>query len=71
ALHHHLAEQHIGRKCLGTLSLQCRWRGCSHLHPFGKRDHIVSHCRAHIAVKAHLCLECGASFKWPHDLKKH
>ncbi|KAI8828299.1 hypothetical protein BJ741DRAFT_570281 [Chytriomyces cf. hyalinus JEL632] len=68
----HLAEDHIGRKCLGSLQLHCRWSACSHRgKQFGKRDNIVSHCRSHVPFRANMCLDCCSEFKWPQDLKKH
>ncbi|KAJ3021889.1 UNVERIFIED_CONTAM: hypothetical protein HDU68_009413 [Siphonaria sp. JEL0065] len=70
----HLVEEHVGRKSSSEfpLSLNCRWIGCSHAQkPFSKRDHIASHCRSHVAFKAHVCPDCNVQFKWPHDLKKH
>ncbi|KAJ3263875.1 hypothetical protein HDU77_009771 [Chytriomyces hyalinus] len=68
----HLAEEHVGRKSHGNLSLNCMWMGCAHGdRPFSKRDHIVSHCRAHVPFKANVCVDCNAQFKWPQDLKKH
>ncbi|ORY29277.1 hypothetical protein BCR33DRAFT_666686, partial [Rhizoclosmatium globosum] len=69
----HLAEAHVGRKSHGNLTLRCLWMGCNHAdRPFRffKRDHIVSHCRAHVPFKANVCSDCGAQFKWPQDLKK-
>ncbi|KAI9329439.1 hypothetical protein BDR26DRAFT_724523 [Obelidium mucronatum] len=70
----HLLEEHVGRKSNSRypLSLNCRWTGCSHAKkPFSKRDHIASHCRAHVNYKAYVCGDCNSPFKWPHDLKKH
>ncbi|KAI9357246.1 hypothetical protein DFJ73DRAFT_622765, partial [Zopfochytrium polystomum] len=68
----HLTEFHVGRKKSQNLTLNCMWVGCSHgSKPFAKRDHIVSHCRAHVAFKANACPKCKSTFKWPHDLKKH
>ncbi|KAJ3290451.1 hypothetical protein HDU79_003209 [Rhizoclosmatium sp. JEL0117] len=60
----HLAEAHVGRKSHGNLTLRCLWMGCNHAdRPFSKRDHIVSHCRAHVPFKANVCSDCGAQFK--------
>ncbi|KAJ3077226.1 hypothetical protein HDU98_006413 [Podochytrium sp. JEL0797] len=68
----HIAELHVGRKSMGNLTLNCLWMGCGHGdRPFSKRDHIVSHCRAHVPFKANVCVDCNAQFKWPQDLKKH
>ncbi|KAI9329442.1 hypothetical protein BDR26DRAFT_796674, partial [Obelidium mucronatum] len=68
----HLAEEHVGRKSHGNLTLHCAWMGCGHGdRAFTKRDHIVSHCRAHVPFKANVCGDCKAQFKWPQDLKKH
>lgn len=68
----HLCEDHVGRKKSNNSSDKCMWVGCSHAaKPFAKRDHFVSHCRAHVAFKGNVCPECKAGFKWPHDLKKH
>ncbi|KAJ3021888.1 UNVERIFIED_CONTAM: hypothetical protein HDU68_009412 [Siphonaria sp. JEL0065] len=71
----HLAEEHVGRKSHGNLTLNCLWMNCGHGdRPFSKRDHIVSHCRAHVPFKANICSDCRAQFKWwvrPQDLKKH
>ncbi|KAJ3130590.1 hypothetical protein HK100_007913 [Physocladia obscura] len=66
AFYSHLAENHVGRKSTGNLSLNCKWIGCSHAdRPFSKRDHIVSHCRAHVPFKANICIDCNTPFKWP------
>ncbi|KAJ1546656.1 hypothetical protein HK405_006935 [Cladochytrium tenue] len=68
----HLTEDHVGRRKTHNLSLHCKWAGCSHsARAFSKRDHIVSHCRAHVSFRANVCPGCHATFKWPHDLKKH
>ncbi|KAJ3067218.1 hypothetical protein HDU99_003594, partial [Rhizoclosmatium hyalinum] len=66
AFYTHLAETHVGRKASADhpLSLNCLWLNCSHAdRPFSKRDHIVSHCRAHVSFKANQCDECSATFK--------
>ncbi|KAI8851262.1 hypothetical protein BC829DRAFT_130022 [Chytridium lagenaria] len=72
AFYTHLGEDHVGRRRTQNLTLWCAWLGCPHGPvAFGKRDHIVSHCRAHVNHKPHACELCPCHFKWPHDLKKH
>ncbi|KAI8816089.1 uncharacterized protein EV422DRAFT_547286 [Fimicolochytrium jonesii] len=73
-LYSHLTEDHVGRKTTGNLTLQCRVLNCTHAvqdQAFTKRDHITSHLRSHVPLKANPCVTCAKSFKWPHDLKKH
>ncbi|KAJ3021890.1 UNVERIFIED_CONTAM: hypothetical protein HDU68_009414 [Siphonaria sp. JEL0065] len=67
----HLSEDHIGRRALGSLQLNCEWIGC--VHPtriFAKRDNAVSHIR-HVHFRANICQDCNSHYKWPQDLKKH
>lgn len=52
-LYEHITSIHIGRKSAGTLSLECRWQGCS--SKATKRDHLTSHTRVHINLKPHKC----------------
>ncbi|KAJ3018795.1 hypothetical protein HKX48_002612 [Thoreauomyces humboldtii] len=73
-LYSHLCEEHVGRKTTNNLCLNCRVLNCSQAledTPFAKRDHITSHLRSHVPLKANPCTTCAKSFKWPHDLKKH
>ncbi|KAK4057947.1 hypothetical protein OIO90_001166 [Microbotryomycetes sp. JL221] len=55
-LYDHITTLHIGRKSAGTLSLECKWQGCT--SKASKRDHLTSHI-------------CSKAFKRPQDLKKH
>ncbi|KND04398.1 uncharacterized protein SPPG_00129 [Spizellomyces punctatus DAOM BR117] len=72
ALYTHLTEEHVGRKTTGNLCLYCRVHGCPQgSTAFSKRDHITSHLRSHVPLKANPCETCTKSFKWPHDLRKH
>ncbi|KAI8919838.1 hypothetical protein DFJ77DRAFT_450137 [Powellomyces hirtus] len=74
ALYLHLTDAHVGRKTTGNLCLSCRVLNCTQAlddQPFLKRDHITSHLRSHVPLKANPCQTCSKSFKWPHDLKKH
>ncbi|KAM0788859.1 hypothetical protein ACM66B_002944 [Microbotryomycetes sp. NB124-2] len=68
-LYEHITTLHIGRKSAGTLSLECKWQGCS--SKASKRDHLTSHVRVHINLKPHQCSICSKAFKRPQDLKKH
>ncbi|KAK4055615.1 hypothetical protein OIV83_000161 [Microbotryomycetes sp. JL201] len=68
-LYDHITTLHIGRKSAGTLSLECKWQGCS--SKASKRDHLTSHVRVHINLKPHQCSICSKAFKRPQDLKKH
>ncbi|RKO86883.1 hypothetical protein BDK51DRAFT_11807, partial [Blyttiomyces helicus] len=71
-LYEHLTQVHVGRKATGNLCLSCYFLGCPHNGtPFQKRDHITSHLRSHVPLKANICETCSRTFKWPHDLKKH
>ncbi|KNE71526.1 hypothetical protein AMAG_20380 [Allomyces macrogynus ATCC 38327] len=70
----HLDADHIGRKKLGNLCLECKW-----VLPDGqlcgvaktKRDHITSHLRVHIRAQPHVCETCRRRFKRDYDLRKH
>ncbi|KAJ3359881.1 hypothetical protein GGF32_008896 [Allomyces javanicus] len=70
----HLDADHIGRKKLGNLCLECKW-----VLPDGqvcgvaktKRDHITSHLRVHIRAQPHVCEICQRRFKRDYDLRKH
>ncbi|KAJ3369868.1 hypothetical protein GGF31_004941 [Allomyces arbusculus] len=70
----HLDADHIGRKKLGNLCLECKW-----VQPDGqvcgvtktKRDHITSHLRVHIRAQPHVCEICQRRFKRDYDLRKH
>ncbi|KAI8832166.1 hypothetical protein BC829DRAFT_408855 [Chytridium lagenaria] len=73
-LYNHITQAHVRKKTVrgGPSDLYCRWLGCKHgPRPFSKRNHIVSHCRAHVDLWPNTCAQCERSFKWPHDLKKH
>ncbi|KAI8588818.1 hypothetical protein BDZ88DRAFT_383893, partial [Geranomyces variabilis] len=66
-LYSHLCEDHVGRKTTGNLCLSCRVLNCTQAledQPFAKRDHITSHLRSHVPLKANPCLSCSKSFKW-------
>ncbi|KAL1919471.1 uncharacterized protein VTP21DRAFT_2164 [Calcarisporiella thermophila] len=65
----HLCEDHIGRKILGNLCLECKWKGCN--VKTTKRDHITSHVRVHVPLKPFTCEICKKSFKRPQDVRKH
>lgn len=52
-LYEHITSTHIGRKSAGTLSLECKWTGCT--AKASKRDHLTSHVRVHINLKPHTC----------------
>ncbi|KAI9103074.1 hypothetical protein DFS34DRAFT_576562 [Phlyctochytrium arcticum] len=66
ALYTHLTEFHVGRKNAGNLCLHCRVMGCTqNTTAFTKRDHITSHLRSHVPLKANPCESCAKSFKWP------
>lgn len=52
-LYEHITGTHIGRKSAGTLSLDCKWTGCT--SKASKRDHLTSHVRVHINLKPHSC----------------
>lgn len=65
----HVCDEHVGRKSLNNLNLQCHWGSCRTTTV--KRDHITSHIRVHVPLKPHKCDFCGKSFKRPQDLKKH
>ncbi|KAJ3021071.1 UNVERIFIED_CONTAM: hypothetical protein HDU68_009812 [Siphonaria sp. JEL0065] len=68
----HLSEDHIGRRTLGSLQLNCEWIGCVHpTRNFAKRDNAVSHVRSHVHFRANICQDCQSHYKWPQDLKKH
>ncbi|OMH83973.1 pH-response transcription factor [Zancudomyces culisetae] len=69
ALYLHLTNEHVGRKALGNLCLECKWLDCN--VKTGKRDHITSHLRVHIPLKPYTCEICNKAFKRPQDLKKH
>ncbi|KAI8851271.1 hypothetical protein BC829DRAFT_361176 [Chytridium lagenaria] len=71
-LYDHLTQFHGHIHVKSTYSIQCQWRGCKNAgKTFGKRNHFVSHCRAHVEFWGNGCGVCGRAFKWPHDLKKH
>ncbi|KAI8835335.1 hypothetical protein BC829DRAFT_365390, partial [Chytridium lagenaria] len=67
ALYLHLCNDHVGRKSTNNLCLYCHWANCAIL--CAKRDHLTSHLRIHIPLKAACLLFKG--FKRPQDLKKH
>ncbi|KAI8832860.1 hypothetical protein BC829DRAFT_377517, partial [Chytridium lagenaria] len=53
-------------------SKTCEWANCKLSgKTFTKRNHFVSHCRAHVEFWPYGCKDCGRAFKWAHDLKKH
>ncbi|KAL2912550.1 hypothetical protein HK105_207949 [Polyrhizophydium stewartii] len=71
-LHAHVSATHIGRKVENTLCLECRWLDCTlDARQFSKRDHIVSHIKKHMPLKAFVCATCNRSYKWIHDYRKH
>ena len=69
SLYDHAGEAHIGRKRQGNLCLDCNWEGCK--AKFFKRDHIMSHLKVHIPMKAFKCSKCPKAFKRAQDLTKH
>ncbi|CAJ0636922.1 23843_t:CDS:2 [Entrophospora sp. SA101] len=69
SLYAHLSTDHVGRKSMGNLCLNCHWGDCD--IKTSKRDHITSHLRVHVPLKPHLCQTCKKAFKRPQDLKKH
>lgn len=54
-LYEHITSTHIGRKCAGTLSSECKWFGCSKNLKFSKRHNLTNHMRVHIDLKPHSC----------------
>ncbi|KAL1925791.1 uncharacterized protein VTP21DRAFT_674 [Calcarisporiella thermophila] len=68
-LYEHLCEDHVGRKVLNTLCLECKWEGCSVQK--SKRDHITSHVRVHLPLKPFVCKYCDKKFKRAQDVRKH
>ena len=65
----HVSESHIGRKRQGNLCLDCKWDGCD--FDCSKRDHIISHMKVHVPLKAFKCTKCPKAFKRAQDLSKH
>nr|CAG8537722.1 4593_t:CDS:2 [Entrophospora candida] len=55
SLYAHLSTDHVGRKSMGNLCLNCHWGDCD--IKTSKRDHITSHLRVHVPLKPHLCQE--------------
>ena len=56
ALYSHMTDDHVGRKSTGNLCLSCKVVGCPQAATtFAKRDHITSHLRSHVPLKANIC----------------